>query len=360
MRSIVHIHGDKRLHWVGDGFYVKTLINHLEDNPTLNYSHTDPFLLLDYGEPTTFAPNPDYQTKPYGVGQHPHKGFETVTIVYAGEISHADSAGGRGDILEGDVQWMTAGRGIMHEEFHSQRFGQRGGVFSMAQLWINLPQKDKLSAPKYQSIKRGDIPVVDLLDTLNDQTLGTASIIAGDHQGTIGIATTFTPINLWDIEINRAGSTTLTIPNSHNVMIVVQQGELLINDVAVAAGKLVQFTAPTQRSADTDLDSRHNNSRYNNSRYNNSSRVHSTPNNRADHDSSATNATPTDTIKLTYLSTPSQTLHTSTPSSDTSVKLLLLSGEPIGEPIVGYGPFVMTTKAELKQTFRDYQLGNFV
>ncbi|MBR5494587.1 MAG: pirin family protein, partial [Psychrobacter sp.] len=134
MRSIKHIHGDKEPHWVGDGFYVKTLFNHLDDDPDFNHRHTDPFLLLDYGQPTNFAPNPNYKTQPHGVGQHPHKGFETVTIAYAGEISHADSAGGYGVIQEGDVQWMTAGRGIMHEEFHSPAFGQRGGPFSMVQL----------------------------------------------------------------------------------------------------------------------------------------------------------------------------------------------------------------------------------
>ena len=162
MRPIKHIHGDKAPQWIGDGFYVKTLINHLDDDPDINYRHTDPFLLFDYGQPTTFAPNPHYQTKPHGIGQHPHKGFEAVTVAYAGEISHADSAGGRGDILAGDAQWMTTGRGITHEEFHSEAFGARGGLFSMVQLWVNLPSAHKLTAPRYQSIKRADMPMVTL------------------------------------------------------------------------------------------------------------------------------------------------------------------------------------------------------
>ncbi|WP_201554795.1 pirin family protein [Psychrobacter sp. 72-O-c] len=322
MRAIKHLHGDKAPHWVGDGFYVRTLINHLEANPDFNYTHTDPFLLFDYGEPTTFAPNPNYESQPHGVGQHPHKGFETVTLAYSGEISHADSAGGHGVILEGDVQWMTAGRGIMHEEFHSTAFGQRGGVFSMVQLWINLPRAHKLADPKYQTIKRADMPTVELTahNNIGEQvSIGKAVIIAGDWQGTSGAASTFTSVNLWDIELHVAGSTTLQIPNTHNVMLLVQEGELLINDRWVTAGQLIQFEAPIGGN---------------------------------EQNSPAQNDV-TDTIKLTYLPT------SNAQSTSASVKLLLLSGEPIGEPVVGYGPFVMTTQEELKQTFRDYQNGNF-
>ena len=332
MRPIKNIHGDKAPHWVGDGFYVKTLINHLEDNPDFNYSHTDPFLLFDYGNPTTFAPNPDYKSQPHGIGQHPHKGFETVTIAYSGEISHADSTGGRGDILEGDVQWMTAGRGILHEEFHSEAFGQRGGVFSMVQLWVNLPSAHKLTEPKYQSIKRSQMPIVELIDhsdthnqTINNQTaIGKVAIIAGDWQGVLGAASTFTPINLWDIELHAAGSTTLSIPSSHNVLLLVQEGSLLINGTPASAGNLIQFAAPSRSSVDDQSKQ-----------------------------TSDVSTLSTDTIKIQY---PMPTDDTETRAP---IKLLLLSGEPIGEPVAGYGPFVMNTQEELRQTFRDYQTGHF-
>ena len=326
MRSIQHIHSDKAPHWVGDGFYVKTLINHLDNDADFNHYHTDPFLLLDYGQPTNFAPNPNYKTQPHGIGQHPHKGFETVTIAYAGEISHADSAGGCGIIKEGDVQWMTAGRGIMHEEFHSPDFSRRGGIFSMVQLWVNLPSAHKLTAPKYQTLKRADLPIVDLSNSENGHAIGQARIIAGKWQDTTGMASTFTPINMWDIALHSAGSTTLQVPNSHNVMILVQEGALLINDILVSAGSLIQFTAPT----DSDIN--------------------------AANEPAATQVS--DSIKLTY---PKLSDHKSSndKQAPSNVKLLLLSGEPIGEPVAGYGPFVMNTQAELRQTFRDYQTGNF-
>ncbi len=319
MRPIKHIHGDKKPHWVGDGFFVKTLINHLDNNPDFNYSHTDPFLLFDYGKPTTFSPNPDYKLQPHGVGLHPHKGFETVTIAYSGEISHADSTGGRGDILEGDVQWMTAGRGILHEEFHSEAFGQRGGIFSMVQLWVNLPSAHKLTDPKYQSIKRADMPIVDLIDNSDEQTtIGQAAIIAGDWHGITGAATTFTPVNMWDIELHTAGTTTLQVPKTHNTLLLVQEGQVLVNGTAVSAGSLIEFSAPIRNHVGTQSE-------------------HSL-------------LPATDTIELTY--------HATT-DDDTPIKLLLLSGKPIGEPVAGHGPFVMNTQEELRQTFRDYQIGIF-
>ena len=319
MRPIKHIHGDKKPHWVGDGFFVKTLINHLDNNPDFNYSHTDPFLLFDYGKPTTFSPNPDYKLQPHGIGLHPHKGFETVTIAYSGEISHADSTGGRGDILEGDVQWMTAGRGILHEEFHSEAFGQRGGVFSMVQLWVNLPSAHKLTDPKYQSIKRADMPIVDLIDNSDEQTVtGQAAIIAGDWHGITGAATTFTPVNMWDIELHTAGTTTLQVPKTHNTLLLVQEGQVLVNGTAVSAGSLIEFSAPIRNHVGT----------------------------QSEHSSLPA----TDTIELTYPATTDE---------DTPIKLLLLSGEPIGEPVAGHGPFVMNTQEELRQTFRDYQIGIF-
>ena len=326
MRAIKNVHDEKAPHWVGDGFYVKTFINHIDDNPDFNYQHTDPFLLFDYGVPTVFEPNPDYKSQPHGIGKHPHKGFETVTIAYDGEIQHADSTGGSGDILEGDVQWMTTGRGILHEEFHSEAFGQRGGVFSMVQMWVNLPSKDKLTDPKYQNIKRAEIPLVELKDnsdTSSQTIIGTAAIIAGEWEGiksVTGAASTFTPVNVWNIELHSTGSTTLQIPNTHNTLLLVQEGELRVNDMPVSAGSLIQFEAPSQHRAD-----------------------------RQDEQ-----APDTDTIELHCSITISEepTLN--------PIKLLLFSGEPIGEPVAGYGPFVMNTQEELRQTFRDYQTGNFI
>ncbi|MBK3393514.1 pirin family protein [Psychrobacter sp. M9-54-1] len=329
MRAIKHIHNDKAPHWVGDGFYVKTLFNHLDNEADFNYQHTDPFLLLDYGQPTTFAPNPNHENEPHGIGQHPHKGFETVTIAYAGEISHADSAGGCGIIKEGDVQWMTAGRGIMHEEFHSPDFSRRGGLFSMGQLWVNLPSAHKLTAPKYQTLKRADLPIVDLSNIENGHAIGQAAIIAGEWQDTKGAASTFTPINMWNIALHSAGSTTLQVPSNHNIMILVQEGTLLVNDKSVSAGSLIQFTAPTV----TDIAI-------------------------IDFDNGQSAMQVSDSIKLTYPK-PADDKLSGDKQAPSTVKLLLLSGEPIGEPVVGYGPFVMNTQAELKQTFRDYQTGNF-
>ena len=326
MRSIQHIHSDKAPHWVGDGFYVKTLFNHLDNDADFNHYHTDPFLLLDYGQPTNFAPNPNYKTQPHGIGQHPHKGFETVTIAYAGEISHADSAGGYGVIQEGGVQWMTAGRGIKHEEFHSPDFSQRGGPFSMVQLWVNLPSAHKLTEPKYQTLKRDDLPIVNLTDNKDENSIGKAAIIAGEWQDTMGAASTFTPINLWDIALHSAGSTTLQVPNSHNVMILVQEGALLINDTTVSAGSLIQFATPTSTTIDSI------------------------------NEQAATQVS--DSIELTYPKLSASKL-TDDEQASSTVKLLLLSGEPISEPVAGYGPFVMNTQEELRQTFRDYQTGNF-
>lgn len=326
MRPIKHIHGDRPAHWVGDGFYVKTLINYLEAMPDFNYSHTDPFLLFDYGEPTVFAPNPEYQSQPHGIGPHPHRGFETVTIAYEGELTHADSAGGQGVIREGDVQWMTAGRGITHEQFHSADFGQYGGSFSMVQMWVNLPQQHKLTTPKYQTLRRADIPSVDLYTQNGEDaplSIGNLAIIAGDWQGSIGAASTFTPINLWDIELHTAGVTILDIPNTHNVLLLVQEGEVLINGTAVGAGKLIQFEGPTL----TDTHSEN---------------THPT----------------TDTIELCYV-VPSSDERPNQEQTLATTKLLVFSGTPIGEPVAGYGPFVMSTQEELKQTFRDYQTGHF-
>ncbi|WP_211331138.1 pirin family protein [Marinimicrobium koreense] len=185
-------------HWVGDGFPVRSLFSYSSHPKTLS-----PFLLLDYAGPRGFSPT----NKPRGVGQHPHRGFETVTIVYGGEVAHRDSVGNGGVIGPGDVQWMTAGAGILHEEFHSPEFTESGGELEMVQLWVNLPAKDKMAKPGYQSITASQIPSV----ALPDQA-GYVRVIAGDHNGTAGPAQTFSTMNVWDVRLNAGASASLNVP----------------------------------------------------------------------------------------------------------------------------------------------------
>ncbi|HRM22328.1 MAG TPA: pirin family protein, partial [Neisseria sp.] len=156
MRTIRKIYNAPAKHWVGNGFYVSPLFSHMGED-----KQTSPFLMFDYAMPHTFAPN---NGAPRGVGAHPHSGFETVTIAYQGEVAHRDSTGSGGVIGEGDVQWMTAGAGIVHEEFHAESFGKRGGEFEMAQLWVNLPAKDKKTPARYQHLAKDNITVVPLAD----------------------------------------------------------------------------------------------------------------------------------------------------------------------------------------------------
>ncbi len=268
-------------HWVGDGFPVRSLFSYHDDSATVS-----PFLLFDYAGPHQFEPT----TTPRGVGQHPHRGFETVTIVYDGEVAHRDSAGNGGVIGPGDVQWMTAARGIIHEEFHSPSYTKTGGPFRMVQLWVNLPAKDKMSPPGYQGITDKDIPSVRLAG-------GTARIIAGEFQGTRGPAHTFTPVNLWDLRLNQAADLTLDLPEGHNVMIAVLSGRVTINGTQAAGeAEIVRF----ERDGST------------------------------------------------------VTIH-----ADQDAILLVLTGEPINEPVVGYGPFVMNTQEEIRQASYDFNNGRF-
>lgn len=328
MRAIKQIHRDKRKHWVGDGFFVQTLINHLENHPGFSYRDTDPFLLLDFGEPTEFAPNPNFDNEPRGVGKHPHKGFETVTVAYQGSVSHKDSSGGVGTIYPGDVQWMTAGRGVIHEEFHAPEFGKSGGMFSMAQLWVNLPDAHKLVPPSYQDIKRSNIPSFELIDntsggsnktdldkTDSGKAIGKLALIAGQYQDKKGAAKTFTPINVWDIELLASGEVDLDIPASQTLLILVQEGTVQINGTEVTAGSLVRFESPKPST------------------------------NPASRDNELPAA---DTITVG-----------ASDSSSLPARLLLLSGEPIGEPIAAHGPFVMSTPGALKQAFDEYRRGQF-
>jgi redox-sensitive bicupin YhaK (pirin superfamily) len=216
MRNMTGIFGASRQRWVGDGFPVRQLFSY----QTLGARHISPFLMLDYFGPTAFQPTAIRR----GVGAHPHKGFETVTLVYEGEVEHRDSTGAGGVIGPGDVQWMTAGAGIVHQEYHSAGFAGRGGILHGVQLWVNLPAHHKSAPPGYQSIVRQQIPVVDLPDAA-----GTLRVIAGDFQGVRGAADTFTEMNIWDLSLNSDCVAHLEVPRDHNLILAVLQGNIVVN-----------------------------------------------------------------------------------------------------------------------------------
>ncbi|HBL6925445.1 TPA: pirin family protein [Citrobacter koseri] len=285
MKQITGVYTAPRPHWVGDGFPVRSLFSYQSHAEQLS-----PFLLLDYAGPHTFAPGAENEKR--GVGEHPHRGFETVTIVYSGEVEHRDSTGRGGVIGPGDVQWMTAGAGILHEEFHSSAFTQQGGELEMVQLWVNLPAKDKMAVPGYQGISSDLIPAV----TLPDEA-GTARIIAGRYQDVKGPAHTFSPLNVWDMRLQRDRHLTLPVAEGWSTALVVLKGSITVNGT-----------------------------------------------------------TPVNEAQLVVLSQKGENMHLEA-SSDASV--LLLSGEPLNEPIVGYGPFVMNTKQEIAEAVRDFNSGRF-
>lgn len=228
MRNIENVFNAPRGHWVGDGFPVRSLISHHAQGAAVS-----PFLLLDHAGPHTFEP----AEHPRGVGAHPHKGFETVTIVYDGEVAHRDSTGAGGTIGPGDVQWMTAASGIVHQEFHSEAFTRTGGAFEMVQLWVNLPKKDKAAAPGYQTLLARDIPQVKLADDA-----GSVRVIAGKFRGATGPARTFTPIDIWDVRLAGGKATALTLPEGHTLILVVLSGTVLVNgEEIVREATAVQF-----------------------------------------------------------------------------------------------------------------------
>jgi quercetin 2,3-dioxygenase len=216
MRQVLAVHDAAPPHWVGDGFPVRSVFSY----DGLGREALSPFLMLDYAAPRHFEPAPRRR----GVGVHPHRGFETVTIVYAGELEHRDSAGNGGRIGPGDVQWMTAASGILHEEFHSERFTREGGTMSMMQLWVNLPARDKMAKPRYQTILADSIPRVTL-----GGGAGTLRIIAGEHDGQRGPAETFTPMEVWDLRVADGKSVTLKTPEGHTTAIVPMQGRAKVN-----------------------------------------------------------------------------------------------------------------------------------
>lgn len=283
MKQVVGVQGAPRGHWVGDGFPVRSLFSYQTHGETLS-----PFLLLDHAGPAAFEP----ATRRRGVGEHPHRGFETVTIVYEGEVEHRDSTGAGGRIGPGDVQWMTAASGILHEEFHSDAFTRRGGTLEMVQLWVNLPAKDKMSTPGYQTLLDAQIPRVGL-----PGDAGSLRVIAGDYAGHRGPARTFTPIEVWDVRLGAGKRATFELPEGHTAALVVLRGTVRVNDGAIAReAQLVAF------------------------------------------DRAGT------TIAL---------------AADADATVLLLAGEPIAEPIAGYGPFVMNTPAEIEQAIADFNGGRF-
>ncbi|HEY3494223.1 MAG TPA: pirin-like C-terminal cupin domain-containing protein [Polyangiaceae bacterium] len=282
-RSIEGVYRPPALHWVGDGFRVAGYFSHIP----AAFEKLSPFLLLDYHPPYDYAPS----ARPRGVGVHPHRGFETVTIAWEGSVAHHDSAGGGGVIGPGDAQWMTAASGILHKEYHEENFARRGGTFHMAQLWVNLPQAHKADPPRYQAITADRMGSVTLPDGA-----GSVRVLAGEFRGARGPALTFTPIDVYDVRLNDQGTVDLDFPARHNLAVLVMKGDATFNGTAVTVHDFAVFENDGER------------------------------------------------------------LHV---EADGEVQLLVLSGEPIDEPVVAYGPFVMNTQAEVMTAFRDFQSGKF-
>ena len=271
------------MHWVGDGFPVYNLFSYDRLGQMIS-----PFLLLDYAAPYRFEPT----TAQQGVGTHPHRGFETVTIAYQGEVTHQDSSGGGGTIKAGDVQWMTAGGGVLHQEFHSPEFAHQGGLFEMVQLWVNLPAHSKMTPAKYQAIEAAQIQSISLDDVGSE-----LRVIAGQYQERAGAATTFSPVNVWDGKIVAGQAHTFYVTEGHTTLLVVLSGEVILNDAQnIEAPSLVVLS---REEIDFTI--------------------------KAEQDS----------------------------------KFLILTGQPLNEPIEGYGPFVMNSKAEIKDAINDFNHGKF-
>ena len=273
----------KEPHFVGDGFRVH---NFIPSGFHLDMKRMDPFIMLDYNSKFNF-PATDI---PKGVGVHPHRGFETVTIAYQGSVSHHDSAGGGGTIHQGDVQWMTAASGVLHKEYHAEEFYKKGGIFQMVQLWINLPAKDKMSAPKYQAIEHKNIPTVEVEN-------GTIEVIAGEYNQTKGAASTFSRVNMLNAKLTSGGKASFNFPAHYNTVLLVIEGEVKVNNEEIV---------------------------------------------------------PTDHLLLFANEGENFEIE----ATENSV-VLILSGEPLNEPIASYGPFVMNTQDEIRAAFDDFNNGKF-
>jgi redox-sensitive bicupin YhaK (pirin superfamily) len=282
-RTVEGIHKSTTFHWVGNGFYVSTYF----PSAKLPAERVSPFVLMDYGPPKDFAPTAKGK---HGVGWHPHRGFETVTLAWEGAVAHRDNAGHAGVIGPGDVQWMTAGSGIFHEEFHEEAFTRRGGRMHMMQLWVNLPKKDKMAPPGYQPITSTEIPRVSLSNG------GHVRVVAGEFEGARGPAHTFTPITMLDVELPSGGRLPATLPSSYNALAVVAKGCVRAGDFVAGAGELILFANDAPR------------------------------------------------LELV---------------AEEDAHVIVLSGEPLGEPVVQYGPFVMNTIQEIETAIHEVNSGKF-
>ncbi|MDB5038587.1 MAG: quercetin 2,3-dioxygenase [Bacteriovoracaceae bacterium] len=280
-KGLALIRKSDETHWVGDGFPVRTMFGYHDSRFDMS-----PFLLLDYAGPAEFPPTKER----LGVEEHPHRGFETVTIVYSGEVEHRDSSGGGGKIGPGDVQWMTAASGVVHEEFHGVDFAKNGGVFQMVQLWVNLPKKDKMTSPRYQTLTKSQIKNVDLKNGA-----GVVRVIAGEFAGVKGPAHTFSPVNLWDIRLNKNATVDLKLPEGHTTAILNLNGKVALSDG--------------------------------------------------------------EKINEAELAVFNRTGEVITLKTEEPAMLLLLAGEPINEPVVGSGPFVMNSMEEIERAYSDYHQG---
>ncbi len=280
MKKVLSIHRQGEGHWVGDGFPVHTVF-HYEERPELS-----PFILLDHAGPARFEP----VDKPLGVGWHPHRGFETVTVVFDGEVDHQDTAGNGGRISSGEVQWMTAGSGLLHKEMHSPEFCRTGGRFELLQLWVNLPAKSKMTAPRYQTLRDKDIPVVPLADGA-----GSVRVIAGEFLGTEGAAKTFTPVTVLDVRLRAGAKAKLNLQDGYTAAVYVVKGKVLLNGNENAGEtELVIFD---RKGDEVEME------------------------------------------------------------AATDAALFVMSGQPLEEPVVGHGPFVMNTSQEIRQAFVDFHYG---
>jgi redox-sensitive bicupin YhaK (pirin superfamily) len=285
MRNIEIVVPPKEAHFVGDGFRVH---NFIPSGYRMDMKRMDPFILMDYNSKFYFPPS----ESPKGVGVHPHRGFETVTVAYKGRVAHHDSSGGGGVIAEGDVQWMTAASGVLHKEYHEETFSKEGGDFQMVQLWVNLPAKDKMSKPKYQAIKHDTLAVYELPDNA-----GKVEVIAGEYKGLKGPAETFSPISMMNAKLNSGGKAQFSFPKINTTTVLVLEGSIKVNDVEnVPTDHLVLFENDGE---DFSI------------------------------------------------------------QANEDAVVLVLSGEPINEPIAAHGPFVMNTQQEIVQAFEDFNLGKF-
>lgn len=279
-KKIKFIISPEAKHWVGNGFNVHNMLR-----PTKElYESCSPFLLMDYAPPKDFAPTENRK----GVGEHPHRGFETVTFALQGEVEHRDSSGGGGIIGPGDVQWMTAGSGVVHDEFHSNDFSKKGGTFEMIQLWVNLPSKFKMTPPKYQGVSSNDFP---LLRISNGVEL---KVVAGKYENELGPCTTYSPINVYNIDLDKLSELDLKVEENTNTLVFVIDGEVEIDSKNISKS----HNAVMDRKGDS--------------------------------------------IKI---------------KANLNTKLLVLNAEPIDEPVVSHGPFVMNTQEEIYEAILDFQSG---